>query len=86
MVRNNTQNPRDVFFGANPSAPWICFVCGEEMYQRSAVDVHHIDMEHRNNRISNLDSVHPYCHKEWHNRLKALAAEAIELFEPISTV
>jgi len=67
---------REVFLAANPDWPWTCFFCGEEVWSREDLQVHHMDEIDFHNDIGNLFAVHPGCHKKWHAALKRIRLKA----------
>jgi len=63
------RNYQRTFLREHGAGPWPCAYCGESVTAlgRDTGVVHHVDEDRSNNCISNLEVMHPACHKRHHN-------------------
>jgi RNA-directed DNA polymerase len=47
---------------------WICRVCWQPIQSDDKLDLHHIDGDHLNDKLDNLQLLHPNCHRQLHHR------------------
>ncbi len=47
---------------------WRCWVCWQPIQSDDELDLHHIDEDHLNNKLDNLQLLHPNCHRQLHHR------------------
>jgi hypothetical protein len=61
---HNAKRYHNLDFETYKNATKLCVVCGFD----KIVDLHHLDMDHKNNKISNLTGLCPNHHKMAHHR------------------
>jgi RNA-directed DNA polymerase len=52
-----------------------CAECGLHFYSDDGIEIHHLDGNHRNNRIENLAAIHRHCHDRIHDEKGNLSTQ-----------